>query len=190
MIPKIVVTPNYFPSTWCNNVNTWMINNVPIDPSFGKTGVRRCNVRFLSANMKPYEGVFKSLIDYTKSNINKLGIDVDYQIDGAIQHITYLPGHGVGWHDDTMSYKMALNNPKYNNLKTDRKLSLTVMLSDPTEYEGGEFVFEHPGYPLPAKVEGKGTVALFTSYTQHKVEQITSGVRNILFIFITGPTWK
>ena len=70
MIPKIVVTPNYFPSTWCNNVNAWMINNVPIDPSFGKTGVRRCDVRFLSANMKPYEGVFKSLIDYTKSNIN------------------------------------------------------------------------------------------------------------------------
>lgn len=189
MIPKIVVTPNYFPSTWCNNINTWMIKNVPTDPSFGKTGVRKCDVRLLTSKMKPYDGVFRSLIDYTKKNINKLDIDLDYKIDGAIQHITYLPGHGVGWHDDTMTYKMALGNPKYNDLKTDRKLSLTVMLSDRLEYEGGDFIFE-VGYPLPSKIEGKGTVALFTSYTQHKVEQITSGVRNILFIFLTGPNWR
>lgn len=189
MFPKIVVTQNYFPPTWCNNVNSWMMNNVSADPSFGKKGVRRCDVRLLTPSMRPYDGVFKSLIDYTKANINKLDIDIDYEIDGAIQHITYLPGHGVGWHDDTMNYKMALNNPRYNNLKTDRKLSLTVMLSDRTEYKGGEFIFE-PGYPLPAKVEGIGTVALFTSYTQHKVEEITSGMRNILFIFMTGPTWK
>jgi predicted 2-oxoglutarate/Fe(II)-dependent dioxygenase YbiX len=188
MLPKIIVRPNFFPAWWCDNINNHMTNNVPLS-GFGKKGVRRCDVRLLTPNMKPYQGVFNSIMDFAKANIENLGIDIDYKIDGPIQHITYKTGHHVGWHDDTMNYNMALNNPLYSDLKTDRKVSLTVMLSDPTDYTGGNFVFEK-GYPLNTKVEGKGTVAMFTSYTPHMVTEITSGVRNILFVFITGPTWR
>lgn len=189
MIPKIIIKQNYFPTQWCDNINNWMNKNVQVDPLFGRKGVRKCDVRLLTPDLRPYDGVFRSLIDFAKANIEHLSVDVDYQIDGPIQHITYLPGHEVGWHDDTMNYAAAKANPKYKDLKTDRKVSLTVMLSNPSEYEGGEFHFE-PGFPLPGKVEGKGTVAMFTSYTPHKVTEITSGVRNILFIFMTGPAWK
>lgn len=189
MFPKIIVQQNYFPPQWCNNVNNWINKNVEVDPDFGKKGVRKCNVRNLTPKHKPYDGVFRSLIDFAKANIKHIDVDIDYKIDGPIQHITYLQGHGVGWHDDTMNYVMAKNNPLYSSLKTDRKVSITVMLSDPTEYTGGEFVFEK-GYPLTTKVEGKGTVAMFTSYTPHMVTEITSGVRNILFVFMTGPTWR
>jgi predicted 2-oxoglutarate/Fe(II)-dependent dioxygenase YbiX len=189
MYPRIVVTPNYFPATWCDNVNNWIKNNVPINPSLGKAGVRKCDVRLLTQSMKPYDGVFQSMIEYTKAHISKLHVDIDYKIDGAIQHITYQAGHGVGWHDDTLNINAALESDEFKDLKRDRKASLTVMLSDPSEYEGGEFVFD-PNLRQRPVVEGKGTVALFTSFSPHMVKPITSGTRNILFIFITGPAWR
>lgn len=189
MIPKIIVRPNYFPLWWCDNINKHMLNNVEVDKEFGRKGVRRCDVRMLTPKMRPFNDVFNSLLNFTKQHLTDLNVDIDYKIDGAIQHITYLPGHHVGWHDDTMSVHMAKNSPQFMDLKTDRKLSLTVMLSDPIDYTGGEFEFEQ-GFELPSKVEGKGTAALFTSYSQHRVTEIKSGVRNILFIFLTGPVWK
>lgn len=189
MYPKIVVTPNYFPVQWCDNINNWMLKNVDPDPNFGSKGVRKCTVRMLCSNMKPYEGVLKSMLDYTRQRIKELDVDIDYKIDGCIQHITYNPGDHVGWHNDLMDVNIALSHPRYKDLKTNRKLSMTVMLSDPSDYTGGEFIFDGAVKQRP-KVEGKGTTALFTTYTQHKVETINSGVRNILFIFMTGPQWR
>jgi len=189
MYPKIIIQPNYFPAQWCDNINYWMINNVDVDPRFGTKGVRRCKVRLLTKQMKPYDGVFRSMMEFVKPKLEKLCVDIDGEIDGAIQHITYTAGDSVGWHNDLMDVRAATQNPKYKDLKTNRKLSMTVMLSNPSEYTGGDFVFDS-SVKLSTKVEGKGTVALFTSHSQHKVEDITSGTRNILFVFITGPEWR
>lgn len=190
MYPKIIVQPNYFPAWWCNNINNYMMQNVAASSDLGKKGVRKCDVRGLVPGMKPYKDVFDSLMMFAKNNINHLDVDIDYQIDGpCIQHITYMPGHGVGWHEDTMVKSAALRLERYKDLKVDRKVSLTVMLSSPDEYTGGEFIFGKAD-DHKHKVEGKGTVAMFTSHTEHMVTEITSGVRNILFIFITGPSWR
>ena len=190
MYSKINITPNYFPGWWCNNINKYMLDNIQPSDNLGKKGVRRCDVRPLIPTMKPYNDIFKSLIDYAKQNAYKIGVDLDFNIDGpCIQHITYLPGHYVGWHNDTLGIGAARETKQYESLTISRKASLTVILSDPSEYTGGNFVFE-PGFNLETKVEGKGTVALFTSHSQHKVEEITSGRRNILFIFLTGPEWR
>ncbi len=189
MYPKITVTPNYFPTQWCDRINAWAMDNITASATLGKKGVRKCDVRLLTPNMHPYDGVLRSMMDFVKSQISNFDVDIDYDVDGPIQHITYKPGHGVGWHDDTLNISAALSQPGYTDLKRDRKLSLTVMLSDPSDYTGGEFVFDR-SVKLTNKVEGKGTVALFTSHTPHMVTEVTSGVRNILFIFITGPSWR
>lgn len=189
MFSKIIVLPKYFPVSWCDNVNNYILNNIDPNPNLGKKGVRKCTVRCLWPEHKAYGGVFKSIIDLVKQYQKDFNVDLDYQIDGSIQHITYNPGDVVGWHDDTMNYSGAINNPQYNNLTINRKLSLTIMLSDPSEFTGGEFVFEQ-GVPVNHKMENKGTVALFTSHSPHKVEEITSGVRHILFVFLTGPEWR
>lgn len=189
MYPKIIVHPNYFPTQWCDNINNWVTKNVPIDSRYGTKGVRRCSVRMLTKDMRPYDDVFRSMMEFVKPRLAKFDVDINNEIDGAIQHITYNPGDHVGWHNDLMDIRSASENPKYKNLKINRKLSMTVMLSDPSDYTGGEFIFDN-SVKLPVKVEGKGTVALFTCHSQHKVEEVTSGVRNILFIFITGPEWR
>lgn len=72
----------------------------------------------------------------------------------------------------------------------DRKLSITVQLSDPGEYEGGEFSFSEVQTPDVAQSKQKGTVLVFPSYLQHAVSPVTSGVRKSLVAWFEGPQWK
>ena len=70
----------------------------------------------------------------------------------------------------------------------DRKLSITVQLSDPSDYEGGDFEFSE--VETPANSKQKGTVLIFPSYLSHRVLPITSGVRRSLVAWFEGPRWN
>lgn len=183
MYSKIVVTKKYFSDEWCDRVNNYMIENVSIEPNLGKYGVRKCKVRALSTNVPIYNEVFGKMMSYVNTHGPKLNVDFTNKIDGPIQHITYESGDGVGWHDDT------IGNASAKTYAENRKLSMTVMLSDSSEYTGGEFVFD-PEAKIAVPALEKGTVALFTSYSKHMVKEILSGRRNILFIFVMGPDWR
>jgi PKHD-type hydroxylase len=76
-----------------------------------------------------------------------------------------------------------------NNSGNDRKLSVTVQLSDSDEYEGGNFEFGEVETP-PTECRQKGTVLVFPSYLQHRVSPVTSGVRKTLVAWFEGPTWR
>jgi PKHD-type hydroxylase len=70
-----------------------------------------------------------------------------------------------------------------------RKLSLTVQLTDPSEYEGGDFEFIDQ--TTPEKLSRKrGTVLVFPSFSLHRVTPVTQGVRHSLVGWITGPAFK
>ena len=72
----------------------------------------------------------------------------------------------------------------------DRKLSITVQLSDPSEYEGGDFNFSEVPNVDADKAKAKGTVLVFPSYLSHAVSPVTSGVRKSLVAWFEGPRWK
>lgn len=183
MYSKIVITKNYFSSEWCDRVNNYMLENIDVNPNLGKYGVRKCKVRALTNSVPIYDDVFGRMMSYVNKQGPKLNIDFFNKIDGPIQHITYETGDGVGWHDDT------IGNTSAKSFAENRKLSMTIMLSDPSEYTGGEFVFD-PEAKIDLPVLEKGTVALFTSHSRHMVKEILSGRRNILFIFVLGPDWR
>ena len=66
-----------------------------------------------------------------------------------------------------------------------RKISMSVQLSDPKYYQGGELeVFDHGGPVVAAKEQG--SVHLFPSYMPHKVHPMTSGERWSLVIWVHG----
>ena len=75
------------------------------------------------------------------------------------------------------------------NEARDRKLSVTVQLSDTSEYEGGGFEFIECQTP-DASSRLKGTVLVFPSYLQHRVLPITSGTRKSLVAWFEGPRWQ
>ena len=70
-----------------------------------------------------------------------------------------------------------------------RKLSFTMQLTDPSEYEGGETMLITSQEPFPISKE-KGAITFFPSYTLHEVRPITKGTRKALVGWIHGPRWK
>jgi len=72
-----------------------------------------------------------------------------------------------------------------------RKLSVSVQLSDPLEYEGGELVF-YRNTLLENSIAPKqiGTVIVFPSFVIHEVKKITVGTRKSLVTWINGPRFK
>jgi PKHD-type hydroxylase len=70
-----------------------------------------------------------------------------------------------------------------------RKLSISIQLTDPKEYEGGELYLYHDE---KGKVMDKeqGTLIVFPSYTLHEVMPVTKGERNSLVSWVTGKPFK
>ena len=78
-----------------------------------------------------------------------------------------------------------------------RKLSVTVSLSDETEYEGGDFEFDFRNNDkgsnqprLCKEIRPKGSVVVFPSFVWHRVKPVTSGTRYSLVIWNLGKPWK
>jgi PKHD-type hydroxylase len=72
---------------------------------------------------------------------------------------------------------------------TVRKLSLTIQLSSPEDYEGGELVLQLGKEPdiMPKEL---GKMIVFPSYVLHEVRPVTKGTRYSLVAWITGKPFK
>lgn len=80
-----------------------------------------------------------------------------------------------------------------SNVESDvqRKLSITVQLSDPSSYEGGEFEIQDcwgDGYAsIPDEGKERGSIIIFPSFLLHQVTPVTSGTRYSLVQWYSGP---
>ena len=72
-----------------------------------------------------------------------------------------------------------------------RKLSISIQLTNPEEYEGGELKLYY-GDDEEAIVMDKtqGTLIMFPSYVLHEVMPVTKGERNSLVTWVTGKQFK
>lgn len=70
-----------------------------------------------------------------------------------------------------------------------RKLSVTVQLTDPSEYEGGNLQMMTSGQPQNVRKQ-RGLIALFPSYVLHQVTPVTQGSRQSLVVWVSGPAFK
>ena len=95
----------------------------------------------------------------------------------GLQYASYGPGQYFGWHADI--------GPGTTSL---RKLSLTIQLSDPADYDGGALQF-HGGADMPA-ARARGSATFFPSYLAHQVEPVTRGVRRSLVAWGYGPAFR
>jgi PKHD-type hydroxylase len=70
-----------------------------------------------------------------------------------------------------------------------RKLSLTIQLSLPEDYEGGELALQ---FSKDAEIMPKelGKMVVFPSYVLHEVRPVTKGTRYSLVAWITGKPFK
>ena len=128
--------------------------------------------------------LFNSVDLYNKQNWN-------YDLDGCdgIQYGTYSDGGFYDWHVD--------KEPEINLIDGQylmRKLSMTIWLNDPDEYEGGEFDLEVKGPHRDLRYDtfklSKGSIIIFPSYMWHRVRPVTSGVRKSLVTWFRGPPFR
>jgi len=80
------------------------------------------------------------------------------------------------WHNDF--------GPK---VASTRKLSFSVLLSDPSEFVGGQLEF------LPSYGEGtvtKGDIIVFPSFLTHRVSPVTNGVRYCIVGWVHGEAFQ
>ena len=126
-------------------------------------------------------------------------------IDGeSMQYTVYGPGEYYGWHNDqgiSSYYKpVSTGNRGHGqelfqdfvnqNCEQVRKLSFSLLLSDPDTYEGGNLQLlaeDGKSYYAPRK---RGTIILFDSRTQHRVQKVKSGVRKSIVGWVCGNRWR
>ena len=122
----------------------------------------------------------------------------------SMQYTRYAEGQYYTWHNDSglaVHYKPVSNgdhketDKKHQdfineNAELVRKLSFTLQLSDPDDYEGGNVqLLDETGESYIAPRQ-RGCIILFDSRTQHRVLKVTKGTRKSIVGWVVGPRWK
>lgn len=71
-----------------------------------------------------------------------------------------------------------------------RKLSMSLLLSDPSEFEGGELQVKIRGDEAVTLKMEKGRAWFFPSWVLHRVTPVTKGVRRSLVLWVGGPPFR
>jgi len=69
-----------------------------------------------------------------------------------------------------------------------RKISMTILLSPPHEFEGGDLEFMAEGNKPPQLLQGQAI--FFCSLIRHRVNKVKKGIRRSLVMWFGGPPFK
>lgn len=124
--------------------------------------------------------VEKLVIDYVGAANIETGWKFNITGKEQLQFAKYYEGAFYDWHRDC-----DVDSELY------RKLSVTVQLSDPKDYEGGELQFKNYWGTMESEISEdilkRGTVIVFPSAILHKVHPVTKGMRYSLVQWYNGP---
>lgn len=144
--------------------------------------VRISRIKWLYPS-KDCEWLYDKLLNMIVEANNKLW---NFNLFGLVDAIQYTEYHATnnghyGWHQDI--------GP---NMLSTRKISVTVQLSHPSEYDGGDLEYFLGGNPEKAyKVpKNKGLVFIFPSFMMHRVTPVTRGVRRSFVLWVGGDPYK
>jgi len=112
-----------------------------------------------------------------KINRNHFGFS-NIQITEQAQISEYSKGQFYHWHMDN-SIDMDTEPPV-------RKLSMTLLLNDSSEFEGGNLEIAEKKMSHMKQ----GHAAIFASFLQHRVTPVTKGVRKALVVWFSGEPFK
>jgi len=174
---------NYFTDAEVDKVNALWDEKFVQDAKVGIAGsdvsrddLRRSRIMFITGggNDWVYDKLANACIQI---NTNRFKFDITgFQTE--LQLANYGPEDFFEWH---MDYGAAhLSN---------RKLSISVQLSDPEDYEGGDLQFMVNNKIVSAP-KTKGTAIVFPSYRMHRVLPVTSGNRRSIVGWIGGPPYR
>lgn len=183
----------------CKQIKTFALNKKK--QKFARVGRFKPEIKKLSKEDK------KEILKIRNSNVTWLNDSWLYNI---LHPYVHTANSSSGWkfqwsHSEPIQFTVYKKNQYYDwhcdmfaNGPTNRKLSVSVQLDDPSDYEGGDLIFD----PRDLTSEGgsrivedpaikpQGTIVVFPSFVWHKVTPVTKGTRHSLVMWSHGEPFK
>ena len=147
--------------------------------------------------------IYREIQPYIREANKAAGWNFDWDFTEECQFTIYKKNQFYDWHNDSTS--VPYDSPEdLNHHGKIRKLSVTISLSDESDYEGGEFEFDfrnqekHDNKHLKLEdrfqsvpqIKPKGSIVVFPSFVWHRVKPITSGTRYSLVLWNIGKPFR
>ena len=128
---------------------------------------------------KKMNDMYKDIEKIMKTtNGNHFGFD-DMRITEMAQYTEYPEGGFYDWHVD--------NDVNFTHEPPVRKISMTLLLSPESEFEGGDLELQSEGKIAKLK---QGQAIFFASFIRHRVTPIIKGNRKSLVMWFGGTPFK
>lgn len=139
--------------------------------------VRDSLVSFLETDNNQW--IFRKITDVI-NHVNNTFFNFELHAIETLQYSLYDENGFYGKHIDMMP------NSSFFDV---RKLSFSILLSDPKDYEGGDLLIYNGGTPEVAERK-RGIFSFFPSFCLHEVTPVTRGIRKSLVGWVTGPPFR
>ena len=139
--------------------------------------------------------IYKEIHPYVHMANQNAGWNFEWDWSEQCQFTIYKKGQYYDWHADSWDKPYVEEGPTKGKI---RKLSVTVSLTDPKEYKGGELEFDFrnldpdkkPNIRACTEILPKGSLVVFPSFVWHRVKPVTKGVRHSLVIWNLGYPFR
>ena len=141
--------------------------------------------------------IYREIQPYIHRANQSAGWNFQWDFSESCQFTKYTKGQFYDWHCDgwDQPYQREQGDPSNGKI---RKLSVTVTLSDPKNYKGGELEFDFrnqdpdkkPNVHKCNEILPKGSLVVFPGFVWHRVCPVKSGERNSLVIWNLGWPYK
>ena len=144
--------------------------------------------------------IYKEIHPYIHEANEKAGWNFEWDFSESCQFTKYGVGQYYGWHTDSWT-KVYNKKDDPNTHGKIRKLSVTISLNDPDEYDGGNLEFDfrndidfdrnrkHKAKAC-TEIRPRGSIIVFPSFVWHRVAPVTRGTRYSLVIWNLGKPFK
>ena len=151
-----------------------------VDESYGKYDTKKRNATISWIPFKALPEMYKR-IETTMMAINRNHFGYEgMTITELAQFTEYPKGGFYNWHIDA-EISCQFEPPV-------RKISMTVLLSDVSEFEGGELEFMTEDNNPPPLIQGQAI--FFNSMIRHRVAKVKKGMRRSLVMWFGGPPFR
>jgi PKHD-type hydroxylase len=149
--------------------------------------------------------IYNAIHPYIHEANRSAGWNFDWDWSESCQFTKYGVGQYYGWHCDSWQEPYQRKQNDDGSWPMDhgkiRKLSVTISLTEPNEYVGGNLEFDFRNQVdweknKKAKIKEcveirpRGSIIVFPSFVWHRVTPVTSGTRYSLVIWNLGRPFK
>lgn len=161
-------------------------------------------------------GFAPARVDFTHRISKSLQLDIDnQQVKNVIDKTTEVAKHineelflfSIDW-DESIKPKNFLiteyegtekgfwtkhQNVNWISNANQRKLCATIVLSDPSEYEGGDFMMyfgSSKEQPTPTEMRKQGTLVVFPAFRFTQIMPVLTGIKYHMDFYWEGPYWR